>query len=129
MSDRHDRTLAIAAELAEQSGGEITLFHVVQEIHGLPRDADPAFYQRLDDLARGHLDKLLDRVRGRVVGCRAEIRVGERGPEVLRYAREANSDLIVLTSHSVDPAAPGADWVTLSHLIGIGSPCPVLLVK
>lgn len=129
LSDRHDRALAIAAELAASSGGEVTLLHVVQEIHGLPREAEPGLYGKLEALSRRHLDRLLDRLRGRAVEVRCVIRVGEPGPEVLRYAREEHAELLVLASHSVDPVVPGGEWASLSHLLGIVAPCPVLLVK
>jgi nucleotide-binding universal stress UspA family protein len=127
MTDRHERTLVIAADLATWSKGELTLLHVVQEIHGLSQET--GLYERLEDAARVYLDKQLAKLRGRVTAVRGEIRIGDRGPEVIRYAREISSDLIVLTSHPVDPASPAADWASFSHLIGIASPCPVLLVK
>ena len=129
LTDRHERALAIAAEFAAHSGGQVTLLHVVQVVQGLPPETDPDFYRRLEDLSRRHLDGLLERLRGEAVEGRAVVRVGDRGPEVCRFAREAGTDVMVLSSHLVDPAAPGADWLSLSYLIGIGAPCPVLLVK
>lgn len=129
LSDRHGRTLDIAAELVKIASGEITLLHVIQAIHGLSVEADPDFYDNLQKVAHEHLDKLLDRLRGHAIAGRSVIRFGERGTEVIRYARENHSDLIVLASHPLDPTAAGKDFMSLSHLIGIGAPCAVLLVK
>ena len=52
-----------------------------------------------------------------------------RQPEILRYAAQEKVDLVVLTSHRIDPANPEARWGTLSHKVGLLAPCPVLLVK
>ena len=45
------------------------------------------------------------------------------------YALEAGTDLIVLAPHRIDLKDPSAGWGTVSHKVGILSPCAVLLVK
>ena len=42
---------------------------------------------------------------------------------------ESDADLIILTAPQVDPVNPVAAWGSMSHKIGVLSPCPVLLVK
>ncbi|HEY8504342.1 MAG TPA: universal stress protein, partial [Gemmataceae bacterium] len=58
LSDRHGRALEMAADLAARDGGELLLLHVVEEIPGLGRDEDPAFYERLERKATAHLKRL-----------------------------------------------------------------------
>jgi nucleotide-binding universal stress UspA family protein len=129
LSDRHDQALKAAAELAALAKGEITLLHVIEVLHGLSVDDDPEFYRRLESTSREHLSAMVERLQSAGTTCRYAIRFGERGPDVLKYAAEQGIDLIVLSSHPVDPGAPGAGWLSLSYLIGIGAPCNVLLIK
>lgn len=128
LTDTHQRTLEIAAELA-QGGGRVTLLHVVEVIPGLSFDEERDFYERLAGTAREHLNRLGRQIEQRQVPWRAEVVFGNRVAEDVRHAVEAKADLIALTSHRIDPQQPGAGWGTLSHKIGILAPCPVLLVK
>src|SRR5262245_65623718 len=114
LTDRHARALEIAAGLAPV-GGAVTLLHVIELLHGVPREEEPEFYQRLEETARAHLDRLAAKLQGRPTAVRAELLFGRRGADVVRYARDHGADLIVLSSHPIDPARPGDGWGTLSH--------------
>jgi nucleotide-binding universal stress UspA family protein len=128
LTDRHQAALDIAAKLLVPNG-EVVVLHVVEVLSGLPREEEPSFYQRLERKATVHLNRLLDHLKGRGVMGRAIVLVGEPIPEILRCAQEEGIDLIVLTSHPVEPAKPGSGWRTTSYLIGIAAKCPVLLMK
>ncbi|HEY1381917.1 MAG TPA: universal stress protein [Gemmataceae bacterium] len=128
LTDRHGPAVAIAGQLAG-GGGAVTLLHVIEMIHGVGREDEPAFYDRLERHARGHLDRLAAGLRGRAGSVTADVVYGERGPAVVKYAAVHGADLIVLTSHPVEFSDPGAGWNTLSYFIGIAARCPVLLVK
>lgn len=129
LTDAHQQTLDIAARLAAQGGGQVVLLHVIELLTGLPREEEPDFYQRLERKAQAHLERLLRRLGERNVPARAEVLYGERAREILRYAVAEGVDLVVLTSHRIDPANPETRWGTLSHKVGLLAPCPVLLVK
>jgi universal stress protein A len=129
LTDAHQRTLEIAAELARAGGGTVTLLHVVEVVAGLSFDEERDFYERLAEAARTHLAGLGKQLDQKQVAWRAEVVFGNRAAEVVRHAAEAKADLIALTSHRVDPQQAGAGWGTLSYKIGILAQCPVLLVK
>jgi universal stress protein A len=129
LSDTHQQAIEIAAELARESGGQVTLLHVVEVIPGLWMEEERDFYDRIEAAAREHLTKLGRQLEARQVPRREEVIFGNRAEEIVRYAAETGSDLIVLRSHRIDPTNPGAGWGTLSYKIGILSQCPVLLVK
>jgi universal stress protein A len=129
LSDRHRQALQAAADLAKQSGGEITLLHIIEVITGLSMEEERDFYKRLEKKARNHLTPLADHLKQHQIPLRTEILYGHRGPEVVRYAAEIGADLIVLTSPRMDPNNPGVGWGSLSYKISIMSQCPVLLVK
>ena len=129
LTDRHQPALATAAELARQGGGDVTLLHVVEIIPGLSLDEERVFYNRLERMARAHLERLGEELTRRQVPWHLEVRFGHRAPEVARHAREQDTQLVVLTSPRPDEDNPAAGWASLSYKIGLLSPCPVLLVK
>ena len=129
LSNRHQQALEIAARLAKESDGEVTLLHVIEIIPGLDLGEERDFYQRLEQAALDHLTQLGRYLEEHQVLRREEIVYGNRAPEIVRYAMETGVDLIVLSSHRIDPKDPAAGWGTVSYKVGILSQCPVLLVK
>jgi universal stress protein A len=129
LTDAHGRALDIAAALAATGGAQVTVLHVIELIAGLSREEGKDFYGRLEKKAREHVTGLGARLGARQVACRTEVVFGNRTAEILRYAQHSGSDLIVLTSHRIDPQQGPAGLGTLSHRVGILSSCPVLLVK
>jgi nucleotide-binding universal stress UspA family protein len=128
LTAKHQKALETAAELAA-GGGEVALVHVVELIPGLPVEEERAFYNRLERVARAHLDRSDAVLRERKVPTRKEVFCGSRALEVLRFARDVAADLIVLTAPAVEPDKPLVALGSLSYKIGVFSPCPVLLVK
>jgi nucleotide-binding universal stress UspA family protein len=129
MTFNHRRALDTAADLARQSGGEVTLLHVIELIQGVSRDDEKEFYSRLEQAADEHLDKHLRTLTERGIAARKQILFGVRAAELLRHAQAMTADLIILTAPQVQPNNLGAGWGSLSYKIGIFAPCPVLLVK
>lgn len=128
LTDRHRPALAIAAELAEPSSGEVVLLHVIEVIAGLSRDEESDFYNRLERAARAHLTRQAQTLTDRRIACRMEIQYGDRAREIARYAADANVALIVLTAPQIEPDKPSS-WGSLSYKVSILARCPVLLVK
>jgi nucleotide-binding universal stress UspA family protein len=129
LSDRHQQALEAATSLVKQSGGEITILHVIEVIAGLSLEEEKNFYKRLEKSARDHLARLADQLKQHHVAWRTEILYGHRGAEVVRYAAEHGIDVIVLTSPRLDPKNPGVGWGSLSYKISMFAQCPILLVK
>jgi nucleotide-binding universal stress UspA family protein len=129
LSDRHGPALDAAVALAGQSGGEVILLHVIEIIPALSMEEEMDFYRRLEKVARSHLGKLSNVLKQHKVRGRGEILCGSRGPDILRYAADSGTELIVLTAPRPDPSNPAAGWGSLSYKISLLAPCPVLLVK
>jgi nucleotide-binding universal stress UspA family protein len=128
LSDRNQHALEVAAGLARESHGEVTLLHVIEIIPGTwLQETD--FIKRIADLAHNHLTSLGRSLEADQVLGRKEIVHGNRAHEIVCYALEAGIDLIVLTSRRIDPSDPNAGWGPVSHQVGILAHCPVLLVK
>lgn len=129
LSDRHQRAVEIAADMAVQSGGMISLLHVIELIGGSSMEEEKDFYKRLERTARAHLDKCGKRLAERKVSWQAEVRYGNRAAECVRFVQEVAADLIILTAPRLDPANPAVGWASMSYKLGVLSHCPVLLVK
>jgi nucleotide-binding universal stress UspA family protein len=129
LTDAHARALDVAGELAAQGGGRVTVLHVIELIAGLSPEEGKDFYGRLEAKARAHVAQLAERIAARGVACAGEVAFGSRAAEILRQAQQRGIDLIVLTSHRINPQQGAAGLGTLSHAVGIFSACPVLLVK
>ena len=129
LTDRHQQALDIAASLANESAGEVTLLHVAEVIPGIWPQEERAFYSRIEQAARDHLAKLGRYFEELLVRRREEVIFGDRAHEIVRYAMETGVELIVLSSHRIDLQNPSAGWGTVSYKVGILSQCPVLLVK
>jgi nucleotide-binding universal stress UspA family protein len=128
LTDKHRQALAIARELAQQSGGEVTLLHVIEVIAGLSMDEESGFYSRLERAARAHLQRQGASLADHKIALQHEILYGNRAQEIARYATEAQAGLIVLTAPRIEPQDP-TSWGSMSYKVGILARCPVLLVK
>ena len=129
LTDMHQPALEIAARLAQENAGEVTLLHVVEVISEVWATEDRELYTRIEQTARDHLARLGHYFEARGVPRREEVVFGHRATEIVRYAGEIGVDLIVLKSHRIDLENPAAGWGTVSYKVGILAQCPVLLVK
>jgi nucleotide-binding universal stress UspA family protein len=58
-----------------------------------------------------------------------EVSIGRPTAEILRAACNHKVELIILSSHKIDPERPTEGWGTISHQVSVLADCPVLLVK
>jgi nucleotide-binding universal stress UspA family protein len=129
LSPAHDRILDAAAELGTQHGAQLWLLHVIEIVPGLDEDEIGDFYAGLRERAQDLLEQHAKQLESRGLGVCQEIRVGKRGREILSYARDEGIDLIMLTSHAVNPDVPGWGVGTISHQVALAAPCSVLLIR
>lgn len=133
-SDSADHAMRYATALAETFGAELTLLHVVAPvIAALPSETSlPGVLQTdIDEIAeacRERLDQTVGKLAASGLTVQHEVLNGVPFIEIIRYAREAGTDLIVMGTHG---------RTGLGHLL-IGSvaervvrksPCPVLTIK
>jgi nucleotide-binding universal stress UspA family protein len=129
LTDKHQRTLDVAAEMAARAGGEVTLLHVIELIPGLGMEEERPFYDRLERMARKHFEHLVPQLAEYKVPWHTQVLYGPRAQSVVRHAMESGTDLIIVASHAIDLNHPAVGWGTVSYQISILSQCPVLLVK
>jgi universal stress protein A len=128
LTEKNGRALAVAAELARQGDGAVTMLHVIETLDA-PFEELEDFYQRLEETARRRMSELGEPLRA--AGVRHEYRIvyGKRAPEIVLYCRDHDVDLVVISSHRVDPENATRGFLTISHQVAIVAPAPVLVLK
>jgi len=129
LTERTERALQLAGQLASRAGGRVTLIHVTETIPGLSPEEVKPFYERLERRAHKAMEGLTRRARADAPAAAGILVRGRRAEEIVKYAAATDVDLIVLASHRVNPSLVDRDWGTISYKVGILAQCPVLLVK
>ena len=133
-SESSDHAMRYASALATTFGAELTLLHVVAPVvaalpgeTALP-DTLQADINELAEACRSRMEQIVGKLATNGLRVKPLVLNGLPFIEIIRYARESETDLIVLGSHG---------RTGLSHLL-IGSvaervvrkaPCPVLTIK
>lgn len=126
---KNESALEVAGELATQYDATISLIHVIETID-LPEDDElREFYAGLEKRSRSELSKLAERFDQAKTPVDQEVRFGHRAEEIVSFTAEQAIDLIVMSSHRVDPDSPVRSWNTLSYQVSLLCACPILLVK
>ena len=128
-TEKNEVALSIAAELARQSAGRITLLHVIETIDQAADEEIRQFYARLEAKAKKDMARIAAPLVEAGMSVGQELVFGKRGPEIVRHAAERHVDLVVLSSHTLTPDDVHGGWATLSYQAALFCPCPVLLVK
>ncbi len=130
--DRDTPALNIACDLAVENNAQVTLLHVIQTIGGNnePHDNETQrFYDHLRERVDRELDQIAVKFRSAGVDTIVRSPVGDRLREIALYGNGSQIDLIVMSSHRVDPENLTASWGTLSYRVSVICNAPILLVK
>jgi nucleotide-binding universal stress UspA family protein len=129
LSEGNERTLRIALELARIKRSRVTLLHVIQGIAGVSTRELRNFYKTLEQRSQRTLTRAAKRFVDAEFPVRTAVVIGDPAREIIRVAAARKVALIVMGSHRVMPGRPGRGLGTISYKVGIGCPCPILLVK
>ncbi len=129
-SRKNMAALDIAFEIAEVNAARVTLLHVIERIDEAAEDQESAaFYERLRQRADDELESRCQRFVEAGLSAEYKVRFGKRAEEIVKFVTERDVDLVVLSSHPIDPKEPVRSVATISYQVSIFAPCPVLLVK
>jgi nucleotide-binding universal stress UspA family protein len=131
LTEKSMNALDKAYEFAAQSGAEVLLLHVIERIEHVQFEFEELkpFYDRLEKSAREGLQECSERFLANNLPVEQAIVYGNRTREIVDFAIQNRSDLIIMASHRIDPDRPGHDWASISYAVAILAPCAVLLVK
>ena len=128
LTNKNDAALDAAREMLA-AGGEVLLLHVIETIADAPFEDMQDFYQRLEEKARAGMSTLAESLASHEIAVEQHVIYGRRASEIVTFAQEKETELIVMTSRALDPEKPETAWGSISHQVAILAGCPVLLLK
>ena len=129
-TEKGDAAIEISCEIAGLRASRITLLHVVEAIDSAPNDEVREFYQSLEERGHRKLARLQADLAHRQIAAEIAVTLGKRAEEIVRFARDADVDLVVMSSRPIDPeTGTPRPWPTVSHKVAVLAPCPILLVR
>jgi len=132
LTAKNSAAVEIAFELAVQNKAAVSLLHVVQVIDSDAGSADEEtteFYDRIRQRAESELERMSQRFLQADLPCEVKVRIGDRLQDIVDFANQHRVDLIVMSSHRIDPTRLAETWGTLSYKVSVICDCPILLVK
>jgi universal stress protein A len=129
LSDRNAQAVQVAVEMAQSGNGRVQLLHIIKLIAGGSYEEFEDFYQKLESEAEAKMAALVQPYAAEALEISSHILLGNRVEEILNFAIEHETDLIVMNSHKIDLQNPDEGWGSISHKVSILSQCPILLVK
>ena len=126
---KNNAALDITLEMAVQYDAKVSLLHVIERIN-LPDDEDlTSFYAKCEERTRIEMAEMARRFDEPQIPTAQDVRFGNRAEEIVRFAATREVDLIVMSSHQIDPTSATRNWSTVSYHVSLLCSCPVLLVK
>ena len=128
LTQKNTGAISVARDLAQHDGGEIVLLHVIETLE-VPFEELREFYDRLEENAQVRLEDLAEPLRSAGINCTKSIVFGTRVPEIVFHAQNEGCDLIVISSHKLNPDNAQKTWTSISHQVAILAQTPVLVLK
>ncbi|MGA3117722.1 MAG: universal stress protein [Syntrophobacteraceae bacterium] len=129
LTERNLKAMDIAVKLAQEDSAAVTLLHVIETVEQVDSEDFDKFYRQLGARAGRKIDKLIAKYGREGITMEKQILYGRRVYEILNFAVAHGVDLIIMSSHKLDPENAAEGWGTISFKIGVLSHCPVMLVK
>jgi len=120
-SHNSEQGLGYAISLAAEYKAELALFHVTGKLPDVSK-ADAIVAARTQEL-----DKLVSGTERKNLNVRSAVRFGKPYEEIVRYANEAQANLIIMTARGGDAVDRAVFGSTTYRVIQLG-PCPVLAI-
>jgi nucleotide-binding universal stress UspA family protein len=131
--EQAELVVSTAAELAEKTGSELHIVHVLAlrlgPLHDYPYSPDTDLQEEIEKKARTEFEELVERIRssGRAVDA-AHFRAGRPDVQIVEQAEEIRAGLIVVGSRGFG-AIRRALIGDVSHSVVRHAHCPVMVVR
>ncbi len=127
-TEKNNSALEVAFEIAVHNRARVTLLHVVEPIPAVDAELRK-FVDQLAVRAESELEERAQRFSQARIAVETKVHVGPRLREIVQASLDRAADLIVMSSHAIDPSRPVQSWNTLSYQVSVLCSCPTLLVK
>lgn len=119
-----------ALYLAEALGSRVHILHAIEPLDYETMDEEISeFYRNLENLLGEKMDDERKEFEKKGIEAQTEIIIGQRWRVINNYAKEKETDVIVMGSHGFRTESGEVSVGTTSHKVMFTSPCPVLIVR
>ncbi len=127
LSDPGNRAVGVAASLARDAGGALTIVHTIEWPFGVETGPDPLtqLRQNLEAEARGQIAALLPSGQ---TNAEIVVTTGRPQADIINAAKAARADLLVLGASGKGAVGAGLLGSTADRVIR-SAECPVLIVR
>ena len=132
LTPRNKQALEIAFEMAVENKARVSLLHVTEKIELADEQPDvetAAFYERLRIRYMTELESMSQRFSDVGIDVETKVLLGKPLQDIVEFSRTHDVDLIIMSSHPIEPDNPLRSWGTLSYKVSVACSCPILLVK
>jgi len=129
LTERNLKAMDIAVKLAQEDSAVVTLLHVIETVEQVDSEDFDKFYRQLGARAGRKIDKLIAKYGREGITMEKQILYGRRVYEILNFAVAHGVDLIIMSSHKLDPENAAEGCGRISSKSGVLSRWPVMLVK
>jgi len=132
-SEASEAAVRYGRALAEAFGASLDILHVMEDPFVYAPTSEgylppPQFFEEMDSSARERLEQVLPPADRAKLDARLVIKKGSPFVEIVRYAKNENSDLIVMGTHGRGPIAHML-MGSVAEKVVRKAPCPVLTVR
>jgi nucleotide-binding universal stress UspA family protein len=127
-TEKNQGAIVAARHFAVAAEGEVVLIHVIEELD-LPFEELEDFYASLEDSAQTRIQVLADELRDAGITVETAVAFGKRVSEIVSFVSANAIDLVILTSHRLDPSNLPRNIMTISHQVAIAAQASVLLLR
>ena len=120
-SNNSEMARGYAISLAAEYAAELTIFHVAEDASDLARA------EAIISARTGQLVKLISEDERKKINVQGAVRFGKPYEQIVRYASETQTSLIIMTARGGDAVDRAVFGSTTYRVIQLG-PCPVLAV-
>ena len=127
-SDANKAAVDAAIKLARQHQSKVTLLHVVERLSVEDKEIQD-FYHSLETKSQEKIAELATEFEQAGIDVECHVKIGRAANEIVRWALENESDLVVLSVHQLEIDRPMKGLAQTSFQVSLLVPCQVLLVK
>jgi len=128
LTNKNSEAIAMAIRLASIDDGEVWILHIIEELDA-PFEELKDFYARLEAKANETLTEYAKDAQEDGVAVRTTVAFGKRVREIVEFANVNGIDLMILTSHRLNPSDLDRSLMTISHQVALAADPPVLLLR
>jgi nucleotide-binding universal stress UspA family protein len=128
-TEKNQAAITAAIQLARPGGTRVSLLHVIEFIDFPDDDEMSSFYEKLEKRSETELDNLLSLFANDDIDVTVDTVVNNRSKGIVLYAVDNDVDLIVMSSHPLDPEKRSLGWATISYQVSVLCHCSIMLVK